>query len=473
MFFLRIKNFFINKLSKISVKSNRIEISNFDNSDFRDEKFKKNILFTVLFLSLTFIFTFSYIYFNKSLNIDSDSSNIPPLKIIIPYPNSSINIDDYDILKYQIKPGDNLINILTTNIGVSNSDAQNVINALNKVYSVSNIKAGQVLEIKYRILINQNETGSIDEKVVIQELTTQANEKDTEITVTSRDDNKYEAKKTKIVLTKNYLKYKVRIDDNLFVDGVKAGIPQAIMLDFIKYFSFDIDFQRDLRKGDTFEVLFEEYFNDEGKRIRDGDILYASLNNQNKEYEMYRFDLNGTTSYYNSNGQSVQKSLLKTPINGARISSGYGMRRHPILGYSKMHAGKDFAAPTGTPIFAAGTGTIEIAKFWSTWGNYIKIKHRSGYETEYAHANRIAKGIYPGIKVKQGQVIAYVGTTGRSTGPHLHFGLLFNGRRINPDSVKSLPTLKLIGRDLIAFRNEVDKINLYRRNIPNQNLTIR
>ena len=184
---------------------------------------------------------------------------------------------------------------------------------------------------------------------------------------------------------------------------------------------------------------------------------------------MYKFGNN----YYNRKGQSVQKSLLKTPINGARISSNYGYRKHPILGYNKLHAGKDFAAPTGTPIFAAGSGTIVKAQYWSTWGNYVKIRHTSGYETEYAHASKIAPGIKPGVKVKQGQVIAYVGSTGRSTGPHLHYGVFYNNKRINPDRVKSLPTVKLVGKDMINFKDTMSKIDLYRLNIPNQNLRLK
>ena len=163
----------------------------------------------------------------------------------------------------------------------------------------------------------------------------------------------------------------------------------------IKFFSFDIDFQRDLRGGDEFEILFEIYSTDDGKKIKDGNIIFAHLENQGRIYDIYRYNINGGTYYFNSNGQSAQKSLLKTPINGARISSNFGFRKHPILGYNKLHSGKDFAAPTGTPIFAAGSGTVVKAQFWSSFGNYVRIKHVGGYETEYAHASKIASGIRP------------------------------------------------------------------------------
>ena len=458
--------------------NNKLEygkFDSFDNSDFKEEKLKKNIFFSIVLLFFVFLFLALYIVFkNTAQDASSETeAELPPLKIVVPYPNSSINIDDYEILKYKVQTGDNLANIFTKEVGVSAADAQAIMLSIKPIYDLSQLKAGQTLNIKYRITIEQGLNDAIEEKVVIEEIRFDLGDREMEMVVNLDKNNKYVAEKNKINLNKNYLKYIVKINDSLFSDGVEAGVPPSIMLDFIKFFSFDIDFQRDLRKGDTFEVLFESYFTDDGKKVRDGDILYAKLNNQNKDFEMYRFSNNGNTNYYNKDGQSVQKSLLKTPINGARISSSYGMRRHPVLGYSKLHAGKDFAAPTGTPFFAAGSGTVVKAQFWSTWGNYVRIRHTSGYETEYAHASRIAPGIKPGVRVRQGQIIAYVGTTGRSTGPHLHFGVLFNNQRINPDRVKSLPSLKLFGKDLINFKNEVDRTDLYRSNIANQNLKLK
>ncbi|MDD2839760.1 MAG: M23 family metallopeptidase [Rickettsiales bacterium] len=458
------------RLIKINLLSKKDTIRNFDNSDFNEEGFKKKLFFTVISLFLIFLFGISYIIFKINISDENNNENIdiPPLKIVIPYPNNTINIDDYEILKYKIKSGDNLLNVLTQNVGISNNEAFKVLNSLKKVYNVYQLKAGQVIDLKYRILVSQNKDGQIEEKVVLEELKLTPDDKEKEVVVSLVGEN-YEARNNSITLNKSYLKYKVTIKESLFSDGVEAGVPANIMLDFIKFFSFDIDFQRDLREGDTFEILFESYYTDDGKKVKDGDILYANINNQNKEFEIYKFGNN----YYDKNGQSVQKSLLKTPVNGARISSGFGMRKHPILGYSKMHMGKDFAAPVGTPIFTAGAGTIVKAQFWSTWGNYIRVRHTNGYETEYAHASKIAPGIRPGVKVRQGQVIAYVGTTGRSTGPHLHYGVIYNNNRINPDRVKSLPTVRLIGGDLINFKNAEEKTNLYRLNIPNQNLRLK
>lgn len=471
-FFDNIKDFCLNITDKLSdyikVKKQNIE-ETLEEESTKENYFNKKMLVISIGIFLLIFFIFSYVFLTKNITEENniEVEEIPPLKIVVPYPNNAINIDDYEILKYKLKSGDNLLNILTKNIGVSMEDAFNILNSLKKVYNVSQLKAGQTLEIKYKIIISQNLSGSIEEKKIIEELKL-PDEKDKEVIV-SRVDGKYEARKSNIALNKSYLKYKVKINESLFTDGLDAGVPANIMLDFIKFFSFDIDFQRDLRKGDTFEVLFESYYTNEGKKVKDGDILFANINNQGRIYEIYKFGNN----YYSKDGQSVQKSLLKTPVNGARISSNYGYRKHPILGYSKLHGGKDFAAPVGTPIFAAGSGTIVKAQFWSTWGNYVRIKHVNGYDTEYAHASKIAPGIKPGVKVRQGQVIAYVGSTGRSTGPHLHYGVLYNNKRINPDRVKSLPTVKLMGKEMANFKSTADKIDLYRMNIPNQNLRLK
>jgi murein DD-endopeptidase MepM/ murein hydrolase activator NlpD len=446
----------------------KIKLNDLENYDFVGT-FKKKVLFTMISLLIIIIFTsFFLLLKNDVIKFGSTiTNNSDLLRIVVPYPNSSINIDDYEINKYKIQLGDNLFTILTKQIGISNEDTNNVLKAIKNVYNVSQLKVGQIIEFRTRILINEKE--EIKEKITLDEMKIVPENSDEEILVVLNEKNDYTAKKNKVALNKSYLKYKVKIENSLFADGVRAGISESIMINFIKYYSFDIDFQRDLRKGDTFEVLFEKFYTEDGEEIRDGDILYANLNNQGKDYEIYKFE----NSYYNRTGQSAKKSLLKTPINGARISSGFGTRVHPILGYTKKHLGKDFAAPRGTPFFAAGSGVVVQAGPFGTFGNYVRIKHQGGYETEYAHASKIAKEIKIGIRVKQGQIIAYVGTTGRSTGPHLHFGVLYNKQRINPDRVKSLPTIKLIGKDLINFQEELKKINLYRQNIPSQNLELR
>ena len=250
------------------------------------------------------------------------------------------------------------------------------------------------------------------------------------------------------------------INSSLFAAGAAAGVPVPVLMALIKNYSYDVDFQRDLQPGDRFEVLYERLVTSDGEVAGEGDVLYASLVLSGKEMPIYRYkNRDGHIDYYSPNGESIRRALLRTPIDGARITSGFGMRRHPILGYSKMHKGMDFGAPTGTPIYAAGNGTVEEAGKKGAYGNYIRIKHNSQISTAYAHLSRFAKGTRRGTRVAQGDIIGYVGSTGRSTGPHLHYEVLKAGRQMDPRSV-DLPTgEKLEGRELKAFQQTVRTLN--------------
>lgn len=251
------------------------------------------------------------------------------------------------------------------------------------------------------------------------------------------------------------------IENSLYLATNAKDIPDRVTLELIRIYSWSIDFQRDIRANDRFEIMYEEYQTDEGEIVPGkGEILYATLTLGNKPYSMYRYEMSDQrVDFFEPDGQSVRKALMKTPVNGARISSGFGRRRHPVLGYSKMHKGTDFAAPTGTPIYAAGDGVIERASRFGSFGNYVKIRHRSNLKTAYAHLHGFAKGMHSGKRVRQGDVIGYIGTTGRSTGPHLHYEVHVNGKQVNPSSVK-LPTgEKLTGSDLAAFKRHVRKLN--------------
>ena len=244
------------------------------------------------------------------------------------------------------------------------------------------------------------------------------------------------------------------IEGSLFGSAAKIGIPNAVMVSFMKLYSYSVDFQREIRKGDTFEVYYTQYNDEDGERVKTGDILFASLQTGKKPMTLWRFEIpgEGTVDYFDENGQSSKKFLMRTPVDGARISSNFGMRRHPILGYSKMHAGTDFAAPTGTPIYAAGNGTIVKAGWNGGYGKYVKIRHANGYATAYAHMSRIAKGITPGARVTQGQTIGRVGSTGRSTGPHLHYEVHVKGKKVNPMAIRVPTGRKLEGKALTAFK---------------------
>ena len=244
------------------------------------------------------------------------------------------------------------------------------------------------------------------------------------------------------------------ITDSLFLSAKNAGVPNAVIVNMINLFSFDVDFQREIRKGDSFSVYFKRRISEDGERVQEGDILFTSMTLSGKVNNLYRYTPadDKRADYFNEKGVTGRKTLMKTPVDGARLSSGFGLRRHPILGYNKMHKGTDFAAPTGTPVKASGDGTIEMIKRNGGYGKYIRIRHNSRYKTAYAHLHGYARGLRKGSKVKQGQVIGYVGSTGRSTGPHLHYEVIVNGKQVNPMRLKLSPGRKLKGEPLEAFK---------------------
>ena len=256
----------------------------------------------------------------------------------------------------------------------------------------------------------------------------------------------------KEVVVKNVIK------NNLYNSAVDEGIEPNIIVEFARIFGFEVDFQRDIRQGDWFEILYEKFLDDNDKVRDTGKIIYASMFVNGGEINLYNFNFNNSEDYYDIKGKSITKSLMKTPINGARLSSAFGMRKHPILGYNKMHRGTDFAAPSGTPIMASGSGTVTRARWCGGGGNCVKIKHNSTYETIYAHMKAFAKGIKEGRKVKQGQIIGYVGSTGLSTGPHLHYEVVVNGKKVNSQKLK-LPSGKTLkGEERKQF--ELDRIKI-------------
>ena len=257
--------------------------------------------------------------------------------------------------------------------------------------------------------------------------------------------NKFIVKENILQLYKKEVVVKSVIKNNLYSSAIQSGIEPNIIIEFARIFGFEVDFQRDIRKGDWFELLYEK-FEDDNERVRDtGKIIYASMFVNGEEINLYHFKDKNSDDFFNIKGQSITKSLMKTPINGARLSSSFGMRKHPILGYNKMHRGTDFAAPSGTPIMASGSGTITRARWCGGGGNCVKIRHNSTYETIYAHMKSFAKGIKEGRKVKQGQIIGYVGSTGISTGPHLHYEVVVNGKKVNSQRLKLPSGKKLKG----------------------------
>jgi murein DD-endopeptidase MepM/ murein hydrolase activator NlpD len=279
-------------------------------------------------------------------------------------------------------------------------------------------------------------------------------------------DGAFEAMKSTVELSSRLVSVAGRIDGSLFLSAKKVGAPDLIIAELANMFAYDVDFQREILGGDEFEAIFEVRYDENGRLVETGDILYGRLKwrGRTKEKGYYRFVQEGAKrgDYFDRTGESARRLLMKTPIDGARLSSGFGTRKHPIYGYSRAHKGVDFAAPRGTPIKAAGSGVVERAGPWSTFGNYIRIRHASGYKTAYAHLRGFAKGIRAGSRVDQGDIIGYVGTTGASTGPHLHYEVHLNGTAVNPQKLKIAQGVTLRGADLEKFKAQRDLIDAMR-----------
>ncbi len=273
-----------------------------------------------------------------------------------------------------------------------------------------------------------------------------------------RNKDVFDVSKIVLKLNKKGIVLSNTIKKNLYSSAIEVGIEPNIIVEFANMFGFEVDFQRDIRTGDTFEIYYEQYVDEENVVRNTGKIIYASMFVNNKELSLYNFQYNNEIGYYDVDGRSVIKTLMKTPINGARLSSSFGLRKHPILGYNKLHQGTDFAAPRGTPIMASGSGVIIRAQKYKGYGNFVSIKHNSTFLTAYGHMSKYGRGIKKGVRVSQGQIIGYVGSTGLSTGPHLHYEVIKNGKRVNSQRLK-LPTGKILNN---KARNkfEVDRIKI-------------
>ena len=276
-------------------------------------------------------------------------------------------------------------------------------------------------------------------------------------------DTKNKSFSQEIVLTK--LEKKIIYNESLILtslykSAINQKVPSNIIVEFARIYGFQVDFQRDIRKKDRFQIMYEVFVDEKKKLIETGNILFANLILSGEDNSLYYYDEEGNSGHYDKNGKSIEKALMKTPINGARLSSPFGMRKHPIDGFNKMHRGTDFAAPMGTPIMASGSGVIKKAGWCGGGGNCIVIKHNSTYQTIYAHMSKFAKGMRNGVRVKQGQTIGYVGSTGKSTGPHLHYEVLINGKRVNSQTLK-LPSGKILkGKNRRIFETKKIKLNV-------------
>ena len=404
---------------------------------------------------LTFLIIFTGVFFVSSnlvnWNNESKLNNFKEVTETDEFLNftnfilSKIN-SPYEEINYVIKNNDTVEKILSK-FNVRDKDIKKISIKL-KENKLTNIYIGRKLEL----IIKKLEDGS---NTLISFLYPINNTSSIEI---RKYKNDFLLKENILQLYKKEVVVKNVIKDNLYSAAIESGVQPNIIIEFARVFGFEVDFQRDIRKGDWFEILYEK-FEDDNNKVRDtGKIIYASMYVNGQEINLYNFKYKNEEEYYDIKGKSITKSLMKTPINGARLSSSFGMRKHPILGYNKMHRGTDFAAPSGTPIMASGSGTVTRARWCGGGGNCVKIKHNSTYETIYAHMKTFAKGIKEGKKVKQGQIIGYVGSTGLSTGPHLHYEVIVNGKKVNSQKLK-LPSGKTLkGEERKQF--EIDRIKI-------------
>jgi murein DD-endopeptidase MepM/ murein hydrolase activator NlpD len=335
--------------------------------------------------------------------------------------------------------------------GIGSDEVHNIISAMDEHFNPKDLKVGQDIHMHFEPGDDAGAYKLTDMKIQLNPLKT--------LTV-SRDGEDFKSAMEEKEVKQVVMAQTATIKNSLYGSAAKAGIPKAIVSDAIKIYSQNVDFQRDVQSGDTLEVMYETHQTDDGYIANTGNVLYAQLVLSGRKIPLYRYETaDGSVDYYGRDGQSTKKTLMKTPIDGARMSSGFGMRRHPVLGYGKMHKGIDFAAPTGTPIYAAGEGKVVKAGRFSSFGNYVRIKHRGDLDTAYGHMSKIASGLRPGARVKQGQIIGYVGTTGRSTGPHLHYEILVAGKQVNPRGVNLPVGHALAGRDMKKFKAKVGEVD--------------
>ena len=330
-----------------------------------------------------------------------------------------------------------------------NKIKQEIIDLINQEFNLKKINIGQ----KFYFYLNKENKNEIlriiiplsfDKELVVKKI---------------KNSNKYSINKIELPITTLKISKEYIISESIYKDGLKADVPSIILSDLVRLYSFDLDFQRDIKKGNKIELMYEVFHNENRRTMSYGNIEYCNIifSKNNLEYFSF-FTSDGYLDYFNKEGKNVKKALMKTPLDGAKLSSKYGMRKHPISGYNKMHKGVDFAAPKGTPIYAAGNGTIEFVGRNGGYGKYIRIRHNNSYKTAYAHLNSYNKLISKGSRVKQGEIIGYVGSTGKSTGPHLHYEVIYQGKQINPMNMK-LPSGKILkGEELEKFIIESNSI---------------
>lgn len=355
----------------------------------------------------------------------------------------------------RVDRGDTLMGLLL-DAGVARVDAHNAIQALEEVFDPRHMRPGHVVNIGFSA---PSDEPSRDDPLHFRGFNFEPSP-GTRVSVTGDSENGFAAEEIQEDLVHDVVRFGGPITLSLYQAAIDAGVSEGALANMIRILSYDVDFQRDIQKDDTFEIMYDTYSTEDGRHVRDGEIRFLALTNNGKRIVAYAFESeDGFVNYFDEAGHGIRKPLMRTPIDGARLSSSFGMRHHPILGYSRMHTGVDFAAPTGTPIYAAGDGVVKFTGVRGGYGKYIQIRHNAEFSTAYAHLSRIL--VRDGARVEQGDIIGRVGSTGRSTGPHLHYEIIRNGQKVNPLNVRFPPAIKLAGAELERFQahmGEVDRL---------------
>jgi murein DD-endopeptidase MepM/ murein hydrolase activator NlpD len=426
---------------------------------------------------------YSYAAFGSTdLGPTTAPTGAPPASLDNALANERAGIEDSgsetDTRTITLDRGDTLAGALT-DAGVSSEDANAAVLAMAKVYDMRDMRAGESFDISFTTVPDKTVTAQITYTPPGAALGDSVSDDDTgdgavedvpatpigkllslsyspsvdhEITVTRAATGGFTASDVRKKLEARYHRAGATIDSSLYLAAMQAGIPADVVVQMIHMFSYEVDFQRDIRPGNSFEVFYNYYYTPEGQPAKQGDIAYAEMHLAGRTIALYRYHPNGDApDYFDAHGQSARSMLMKTPVDGARITSGFGMRFHPILGYTRMHKGIDFGVPTGTPVMAAGSGVIKQEGWSNGYGKLLVIDHQNNYATAYGHLSRFAPGLHVGSRVRQGQVVAYSGMTGMATGPHLHYEIRIGGNQVNPASVKVATGRRLFGRDLRDF----------------------
>ena len=407
---------------------------------------KNNFTFLVLILIVLVSILSTNFYSLNNANQKEKFSNFFDNTYLKKTTNSIINNlnPKFSYKRFTIQKGDTFKKILNT-ANLPESEIKIINSNLSKYKSINKLYEGQKIKFKLDNTKPMRVVEIIFEKSRIKHIV---------FSRPDRSSNTFNYKEIEKNLKKITVYKEAQIKNSLYASATDISVPPNIIIDFARIYGFQIDFQRDIWKNDIFQIVYETFMSSKGQTLDTGNILYANLILQGKDNSLYIFKTKDGFEHFDEYGKSVKKSLMKTPINGARLSSSYGMRKHPILGFNKMHRGTDFAAPKGTPIMASGDGKIIRARWCGGGGNCVKIKHNSTYTTVYAHMSKFARGIKEDAKVRQGQIIGYVGSTGMSTGPHLHYEVIVNGKRVNSQKLKlpSGKTLKNKQRKLFELR---------------------